>query len=72
MLAQSSDGIGIEFMDSREPFDPTRVAIEAPADSIEAADIGGRGLMLLRAYGKDIAYRHDGTYNRVLLKIRST
>jgi anti-sigma regulatory factor (Ser/Thr protein kinase) len=74
-LSRSGDGIAIEFMDAREPFDPTLTPVAAqgalePA-SIESAAIGGRGLGLVRAYAKDVSYRRDGRYNRVTLKIKS-
>jgi anti-sigma regulatory factor (Ser/Thr protein kinase) len=71
-LQASDDGIGIEFMDTMEPFDPTAVAAPKPESSPDpaAASVGGRGLMLIRAYSEDLAYRYDGRYNRVTLKIR--
>ena len=62
-------GIAVEFLDSRAPFDPTISPRTASADSLAAADPAGRGLMLLHAYGKDLSYSHDGTYNRVRLTI---
>jgi len=66
-LTRCSDGIGIEFMDTRGQFDPT---IEhAELSQAASAYEGGRGLMLIRSYAKDLAYRHDGRYNRVSLKI---
>jgi anti-sigma regulatory factor (Ser/Thr protein kinase) len=75
-LQQFGDGIGIEFLDSRAPYDPTGNAVAAKATSIKAASIetispSGYGLMLVRAYGSDIAYSNDGTCNRITLKIRS-
>jgi anti-sigma regulatory factor (Ser/Thr protein kinase) len=72
-LQGRDDGIGIEFMDTMEPFDPTAAAVPKPDASPNAADasVGGRGLMLIRAYAEDLAYRHDGRYNRVTLKIPS-
>jgi anti-sigma regulatory factor (Ser/Thr protein kinase) len=70
-LERRSDGIGIEFLDSRSPFDPTRKTTAARSDSLDCALVGGRGLMLLHAYSKELAYRHDGTYNHVTLRIES-
>jgi anti-sigma regulatory factor (Ser/Thr protein kinase) len=75
-LQHFGDGIGVEFLDSRGPFDPTAHALAAEADaakatSIETVSPGGYGLMLVRAYGSDIAYSHDGRGNRITLKIRS-
>ena len=34
-LRRCSDGIGIEFVDSREPFDPTRNALARPAETLD-------------------------------------
>jgi anti-sigma regulatory factor (Ser/Thr protein kinase) len=75
-LQQFGDGIGIEFLDSRGAFDPTANAVAAKASpskasSIETVSPGGFGLMLVRAYGSDIAYSNDGICNRITLKIKS-
>jgi anti-sigma regulatory factor (Ser/Thr protein kinase) len=70
-LTQCDDGIGIEFLDCRAQFDPTGTATAERPGSLDAAAIRGRGLMLLRAYAKDFAYRNDGAYNRVTLTIKS-
>lgn len=70
-LRRLGDGVGIEFRDSCAPFDPSsRIVAERPA-SIESAREGGRGLMLLQAYAKELSYRNDGSGNRVMLKISS-
>jgi anti-sigma regulatory factor (Ser/Thr protein kinase) len=70
-LRRLSDGIAIEFIDSREPFDPTRTAVAASAATIDSVEESGRGLLLLQAYANDLSYHHDGTYNRVTLKVAS-
>jgi len=70
-LTRQDDGIGIEVLDTRAPFDPLLVAPAARPASIEAAAVGGRGLMLVRAYAHSFAYRHDGTHNRVMLTIKA-
>jgi anti-sigma regulatory factor (Ser/Thr protein kinase) len=67
-LAQASDGVEVEFLDSRAPFDPTANTRPAKPSPSEA---GGLGLMLLRAYAEELSYCNDGTYNRVKFKIRS-
>ena len=68
-LARRGDGLGIEFLDPGAPFDPTAFALAEKPDTIDAVAINGRGLMLIRAYAGEFAYRHDGTYNRVTLSI---
>jgi anti-sigma regulatory factor (Ser/Thr protein kinase) len=70
-LTRCSDHIGIEFLDSCARFDPTGWAIPERSDSLESVAVTGRGLMLIRAYAKEFAYRSDGTYNRVTLRIES-
>ena len=58
-------------MDTLAPFDPTSVAIPNPTGSsdVAKASIRGRGLPLIAAYSEDVAYRHDGFYNRATLKV---
>jgi anti-sigma regulatory factor (Ser/Thr protein kinase) len=70
-LTRLSDGIGIEFMDSYARFDPTGGAIAKQPASIDSATVNGRGLLLVHAYSAELAYRHDGIYNRVTLRIES-
>lgn len=68
MLSRLSDGVGIEFLDSCAAFDPTATLV---ASGTPHTNDGGRGLKLLRAYANELSYSHDGTYNRVRLKIKS-
>jgi len=70
-LRHFCDGIGVEFLDSCGPFDPTGEIAATNAASIESLRPGGWGLMLLRAYAKDLSYCNDGACNRVTLKINS-
>jgi serine/threonine-protein kinase RsbW len=71
-LRRSGDGIAIEFVDARDPFDPTTgEALARPAATLDEAEPGGRGLRLLRAFADDLSYSNDGTFNRVTLKVRS-
>jgi len=70
-LDRCADGIKIEFVDTRGPFDPTRAVAAAPAASLESADPRGRGLRLLQAYARDLAYSRDGARNRVTFRIAS-
>jgi anti-sigma regulatory factor (Ser/Thr protein kinase) len=71
-LRHFSDGIGVEFLDSCSPFDPTGEIVVGNTATIESMRPDGRGLMLVRAYAKDLAYCNDGARNRVTLKINST
>ena len=72
-LSRCGDAIGVAFADGRTPFDPTRrlptdAAANVPATTVEGLAPGGRGLRLLHAYAADLAWRHDGTCNRVTFK----
>jgi serine/threonine-protein kinase RsbW len=70
-LRRSGDGIGIEFADSRQPFDPTCHPMAQSTPDIHSVHPGGLGLRLLHAYAEGLSYCNDGTYNRVTLKISS-
>jgi anti-sigma regulatory factor (Ser/Thr protein kinase) len=70
-LRRFGDGIGVEFLDSCAPFDPTAAIGAVENATIESLSPSGRGLMLIRSYAKDIAYCNDGTCNRTTLKIKS-
>lgn len=68
-LRLARDGIVIEFVDSRSPFDPTGKPDTVQPATIDAATPGGRGLRLVNAYASNFTYRRDGIYNRVTLLI---
>jgi anti-sigma regulatory factor (Ser/Thr protein kinase) len=70
-LARRHDGIGIEFVDTCARFDPTAADLPAQGNSIESATIDGRGLMLVRAYAKDLAHHYDGRGNHVTLRVEA-
>ena len=70
-LSRLNDGIGIEFRDSCAPFDPRAQVAARSEASIETAREGGRGLRLLQTYAKELSHCHDGSGNRVTLKISS-
>lgn len=70
-LRHLNDGIGIEFRDSCAPFDPRAQVAATSEASTDSARDGGRGLRLLQAYAKELSHCHDGSGNRVTLKIRS-
>ena len=65
-VRQRSNGIELEFLDPRAPFDPT-----CRARTVKTEGPGGYGLALLQAYATGLTYSHDGTYNRVHLTVRS-
>jgi anti-sigma regulatory factor (Ser/Thr protein kinase) len=67
-----ADGVAVDFRDSRAPFDPTVPPPQRPrADTVATAEPSGRGLLLLHAYARNLAYAHDGTHNQVTMTIPS-
>ena len=69
VLRHLGDGIGVDFQDSCPPFDPTRPSTPKNGGAAESARPGGWGLMLVRAYAKELSYSNDGIGNHVRLKI---
>jgi anti-sigma regulatory factor (Ser/Thr protein kinase) len=65
-LKPQGAGLVIEFMDTRGKFDPTNTIGRSERLT---NSVGGRGMLLIRAYTRDRAYRHDGRYNRTTLSI---
>lgn len=61
------DGIEVEFLDTRESFDPTVTQPSAQP----RANGGGRGLALVRAYARDLTYVAAADYNRTTFKVTS-
>ena len=70
-VRRRGNGIELEFLDSRAPFDPTGHARAAGAQSVNPEAPGGYGLTLLHAYATGLTYSYDGTYNRVRLTVGS-
>lgn len=68
-LLRHPDGLGVTFADTSAPFDPTAAVPPEQAQSIEAATIAGRGLMLVRNYASDMVYRRDAAGNHLSFKI---
>ncbi|MCB1134834.1 MAG: ATP-binding protein [Chlamydiia bacterium] len=65
-----NQGLEVEILDQGKPFDP--VAYHAKADEnapIEERSPGGWGVVILRKTCDEIIYEHDGTYNRLKLRI---
>src|SRR5262245_22994386 len=59
--------IAVEFLDTREPFDPT---IDRWGVQTKSATRSGRGLKLLQVYADDLKYTSEGNYNRVSFRIK--
>jgi anti-sigma regulatory factor (Ser/Thr protein kinase) len=68
-LRRLSDCIEIEFLDTCNLFDPTTVANPMNAVSVKDVSVGGRGLMLVRAFSRDLSYRIEGGQNNLTFNI---
>jgi anti-sigma regulatory factor (Ser/Thr protein kinase) len=70
-LRHMSNGIGIDFVDTCDLFDPTGVTPPAADVSLASVSAGGRGLMLVRAYSRDLSYCNSEGRNHVSLTVAS-
>jgi anti-sigma regulatory factor (Ser/Thr protein kinase) len=55
-LVLQDDTVQLTFLDDGVPFDPRDRPDPAPARDLEHAQVGGRGLMLIRSVSKDLQY----------------
>jgi serine/threonine-protein kinase RsbW len=60
--------IALIISDPGPPFNPLEAPTSPRATSIQDAEIGGNGLVLLRHFCKDIAYRRAGGQNELTLR----
>lgn len=60
-------GIALRIEDEGAAFDPTLAVPGPEAESVEAAEIGGHGLRLMRHYLKSIHYVREGRCNVLTL-----
>jgi anti-sigma regulatory factor (Ser/Thr protein kinase) len=63
-----AETVTLAVTDSGETFDPTAEPEAAPATNIATAEIGGKGLILLRHYCKDIFYRREAGRNQLTMR----
>lgn len=55
--------VALRLEDGGRPFDPTAHATREPAASLDAASVGGRGIMLVRSMVGELRYERDGERN---------
>jgi serine/threonine-protein kinase RsbW len=56
-------GVVLRFEDEGRLFDPTTAPPHPPEVVLETAQVGGRGIPLLRAYAESLRYRREGRRN---------
>jgi anti-anti-sigma factor len=71
-LARSPGAVTLEIDDDGRPFDPSAVPVPARAARARLEDLepGGLGLVFVKAFADDIAYRRDGSRNRLTITLR--
>ena len=63
------DELNVEIIDDGRPFNPLQKETPELAKSLEEASIGGRGIVLLKNYCKDMNYCYSEGTNRLLMTI---
>lgn len=63
----SAQRIRLDVIDNGIPFDPTRITPPALSNDLDAIQIGGHGMRLIRHYMSNIEYTYDGRCNRLSL-----
>jgi anti-sigma regulatory factor (Ser/Thr protein kinase) len=66
-LERSDAGVWLDIEDDGEAFDPTAVALRAPALTLELLPVGGLGIHLMRQYSSRMEYSRSGGRNRLRL-----
>ena len=56
--------------DNGRPFDPLSVESKRPCCSLEEAEVGGRGIQLIRAFAQELRYARRGGRNRFTMVAR--
>ena len=69
-LERTSEGLVMVFTDEGKPFDPTREIVEPDVTaSIEAREVGGLGIFMVKKMAKSVAYRRDAGRNILTILI---
>lgn len=59
--------VSAEVTDDGLPFDPLAQEMPEPAKDLASAQIGGLGIKLVRSFTERIAYRREGSLNRLTM-----
>jgi serine/threonine-protein kinase RsbW len=62
------DGVGIQFADRGEPFDPTAAPAPELGAPLETRQIGGLGIHLVRQIVRDLRYERVDGWNRLTMR----
>ena len=68
-LQIDATGIAVGIEDNGQPFDPVKQAPMNVETDLASADLGGRGLRIVRQMARELSYARVGEWNRVQLEI---
>jgi serine/threonine-protein kinase RsbW len=68
--ASTGDEAGVTVIDAGHPFDPSTATIGPRPGSLDEAEPGGLGLLMIRSYADDLHYRHEAGRNRLRFTVR--
>jgi anti-sigma regulatory factor (Ser/Thr protein kinase) len=66
-LERSDSRVVLDIEDDGGAFDPSQVAPPQPAQAVETASVGGRGIHLIRQFSSRMEYARAGGRNRLRL-----
>jgi anti-sigma regulatory factor (Ser/Thr protein kinase) len=67
-LVRETAAVLVQIADHGVPFDPVAYVPKAAAQTLEEADAGGRGLLLVRKFATHLHYRREQGSNRFSLR----
>ena len=71
LLVEHRDGeLHAEIADNGPKFDPFSVETHAPSGSLAEREVGGLGIVLVKAVMDSLEYQHDGGFNRLKIKMK--
>jgi len=68
-LEIDTTGIAVGIEDNGQPFDPVNQAPMNVETDLASADLGGRGLRIVRQMARELSYARVDDWNRVRLEI---
>ena len=69
-LASHAREAWITVVDAGHPFDPSTASIGPRPGSLEEAEPGGLGLVMIRSYADDLRYWHEAGCNHLRFAVR--
>lgn len=70
IVLEKPSGLEVTIRDNGSAFDPLEFEVQPLAETVEEAQIGGLGVLLIREFASDVAYAREGDEN--VLRLRFT